>query len=393
MLYTIKYAPKKLEDCIGNKEKIEYIRQWILQWMSGKKRKPLLLWGPPGIGKTSIPYVIKEEFDFEVVEMNASELRNKKRVERVLGGSALAGTLFGKGKIILIDDADILAGRKDSGGSSAIRNFLRDSHHPVIVTASDIWDKKFTPLRSECEQVELKKISKVSIRKHLENIAKAEKLDASQDTLGQIAENAQGDIRAALNDLQSLHSSARNKEADIFRMVRGIFKARTYVDAKEAIAGDMDYELLKLWIDENISNEYDDLYDVAAAYDSLSKGDVFDGRIRRTHWKLMKYSIDLSTAGVAIAKDKVYHKFTKYDFPSYLRNMSRTVQSRAMSKSVGKKLGAKLHTSSKYARNYFPILKELCKKNYQEIMDFYGLDEDEMAFMLGTSVSKLKHQK
>ena len=61
MLYTVKYAPKKLEDCIGNKEKIEHIRQWMLQWLSGKKRKPLILWGPPGIGKTSIPYAIKED--------------------------------------------------------------------------------------------------------------------------------------------------------------------------------------------------------------------------------------------------------------------------------------------------------------------------------------------
>jgi hypothetical protein len=64
-----------------------------------------------------------------------------------------------------------------------------------------------------------------------------------------------------------------------------------------------------------------------------------------------------------------------------------------MNKSVGKKIGSKLHTSSRYARNYFPILKELGKKYSQEIMDFYELDEDEMAFILGTSVSKLKRQK
>ena len=105
----IKYAPKKLDDFIGNKEKIEYIKQWILHYLNGKNKKPLLIWGPPGTGKTSLAYAIKEEFELDLVEMNASELRNKKRVERVLGGASLANSLFGKGKIIIIDDADILA--------------------------------------------------------------------------------------------------------------------------------------------------------------------------------------------------------------------------------------------------------------------------------------------
>ncbi|MBU0527262.1 MAG: replication factor C large subunit [Candidatus Micrarchaeota archaeon] len=390
MLYTDKYAPKKVEDYIGNREKLEHIKQWILQYLTGKKRKPLLLWGPPGVGKTSIAYVLKNQFDLDLVEMNASELRNKKRVERILGGSALAESLFGRGKIILIDDADILAGRKDSGGSSAIRNFLRDSKHPVIVTAGDIWDKKFTPIRSECEPIELKRINKISLKNYLLTIVKSENLNISPEKIEEIADGAEGDVRAALNDLQSMRSSSRNKEMDIFKAVRGIFKARTYNEAKEAISGDIDYEILKLWIDENIPLEYDDPNDLSAAYDSLSKADMFDGRIRRTHWKLLKYSIDLSTAGVALAKEKVYHKFTKYAFPGYLRNMARTVQKRAMLKSIGKKLGVKLHVSSKLARDYLPIFKELGKKYPQDMMDFYSLEEDELAFILETSVSKIK---
>jgi replication factor C large subunit len=390
MLYTIKYAPKKIDDILGNKEKLEHVKQWMLQCMAGKKRKPILLWGPSGTGKTTAAYALKEEFNLDIIEMNASELRNKKRVEKVLGGATLAQSLFGQGRLILIDDADILAGRKDSGGGAALRNLLRESVHPIIVTASDIWDKKFAPLRSECEQIELKRISKVSVRKLLEKITKEESLPLSEEEVAAIAENAQGDVRAALNDLQSLRTSARNHEKDIFRVVRGIFKAQTYAEAKEALDGDIDYELIKLWVDENIPLEYDSASDVAAAYDSLSKGDVFDGRIRKTHWKLLKYSIDLSTAGVALAKKGVYHKFTKYQFPSYLRNMSRTIASRAMKKAIGKKLGSKLHTSARYARNYFPIFKEMGKKHAQEIMDFYELDEDEMAFIMETSVSRIK---
>ena len=390
MLYTVKYAPKKLDEIIGNNEKIEYIRQWILQIMNGKKRKPLLIYGPPGTGKTSIAYALKQEYDLDIVEMNASELRDKKRVARILGAAGLASSLFGQGKIILIDDADILAGRADYGGAGAIKSVLVESPYPIIVTATDVWDKKFTPLRSECEKIELKKISKVSIRTLLHEIAKKESLKLSDERIDDISEAAEGDVRAALNDLQSLHIGSRNKEQDIFKVVRGIFKARTYAEVQEATEGDIDYEIIKLWVDENIPNEYDNLEDVAEAFNYLSKADIFDGRIRKTYWKLLKYSIALSTAGVALAKKRVYHKFTKYSFPSYLSNMARTVQSRAMLKSIGRKIGSRLHVNSSTAREYLPIFKELGKKHQDELMQYYDLDEAEIAFILGTSVTKTR---
>ncbi len=390
MLYTVKYAPKKLEDILGNGEKIEQTKQWMLHWLSGRRRKPLLIWGPPGIGKTAMAYVLKSQFDLDLLEMNASELRNKKRVERVLGGSSLAGSLFGRTRLVLIDDADVLAGRKDSGGSTAIKNFLKEFPCPTIVTATDIWDKKFSPIRGECEKIEMKRVSKVSIRKLLERIAKTEKLEIAEEKIHAIAENAAGDVRAALNDLQSCVPTSRTHEKDIFQIIRGILKAGTYADVREAISGDIDYDSLKLWIDENIPNEYKAADDVAAAYDSLSKADVFDGRIRKTNWKLLKYSIDLSTAGVALAKSNVYNHFTKYSFPSYLRSMARTMERRAMLKSIGRKIGVRVHAGGKEALVYLPLIKEYGKKHAADVMDFYGLDEDEMAFIMETSVSRIK---
>jgi len=390
MLYTTKYAPKKLNEIIGNKDKIDQVKQWMLSWINNKKRKPLLIWGAPGVGKTSIAYALKNEFDADIIEMNASELRNKKRVQRVLGGSSLASTLFGNLRLVLIDDADILAGRKDSGGSNAITAFLKEAPCPIIVTATNIWDKKFGTIRNECEKIEMKRINKLSLRNLLKNIATKENLDLSDELVQKIADNSNGDVRAALNDLQSLIPSSRMHEEDIFRTIRNIFKASTYSDAKEAIKGDIDYELIKLWIDENIPNEYHDADDIAAAYDSLSMADIFDGRIRKTYWKLLKYSIDLSVAGVALAKKKSYNQFTKYNFPSYLRNMASTVSRRATLKSIGLKIGRKLHVNRKTAIEFLPFIKEAGKSHSEEIVNFYDFSSDELAFVLGTSVSRLK---
>ncbi|MBD3210444.1 replication factor C large subunit [Candidatus Micrarchaeota archaeon] len=390
LLLTDKYAPKKLDDVVGNNERLGHVRQWILKWMSGKNAKPLLIWGPPGVGKTSIAYTLKEEYDLELLEMNASELRSKKRVDRVLGGSALASTLFGAMRLVLIDDADVLAGRRDSGGSSAITRFLREAPCPIIVTATDIWDKKFAPIRNECDKLDMKRINKASVRKLLKEIANREDMEISPETIAEIAERSNGDLRAALNDLQTRSPSQRTHEKDIFQVVRAILKARTYAEAREAIRGDIDYDSVKLWLDENIPNEYQSKEDIASAYEALSMADLFDGRIGRTRWSLLKYSIDLSVAGVALAKDGVYRHFTKYSFPGYLRNMARTVEKRAMLKSIGRKIGRKVHTNARDARQYLPLLKEYGEKHAQELMDFYEFDEGELAFIMGTSVSRIK---
>jgi replication factor C large subunit len=390
MLYTSKYAPKKIAEIIGNAEKMEHVRQWFLQWTNGKKRKPLLVWGPPGTGKTAIAYALQGEFGLDILELNASELRNSKRVARVLGGASLAGSLSGRQRVVLVDDADVLAGRKDSGGGTAIRDFLRECPGPAIVTATDAWDKKIAPIRGECETVELRRISKISIRNLLGKIARLEGLGISGEALDAIAENASGDVRAALNDLQCLAPTARNHDKDIFITLRSILKANSYGQVREALEGEFDYEMLKLWIDENIPNEYKSRQDIAAAYRYLSLADVFDGRIKRSNWKLLKYSIDLSTAGVAIAKKGVYHQFTKYVFPEYLRSMSGTVAKRAILNALGRKIGAKLHVNSHVAREYLPLIKEQCGRHPDDVLGLYALDDDELAFIMETSVSRIK---
>lgn len=388
--YAVKYAPKKLEEMLGNEEKLDYVRQWILQWLAGKKRRPLLVYGPPGVGKTSLAYALKEQYELDLIEMNASELRNRSRIDRVLGGSTLAGSLFGKGKIILIDDADVLAGKADFGGGAAISGILRESAVPIIVTAGDIWDKKLSGIRAECDPVELKKISKVGIRKLLDRVAREEKLALSEERINAIAEGAEGDMRAALNDLQAMQPTSRSREKDIFQQVRGIIKAESYSAVREILGYETDYDTLKLWIDENIPYEYEQKEEVAAAYDSLSKADVFDGRIRKSRWVLLRYSIDLATAGVALAKVKAYRKFTKYQFPGFLRSMSATVARRALLKSIGTKIGEKVHENRKEALDCLPLLKAAGALDSLSLMEYYEFSEDELAFVLETSAAKLK---
>ncbi len=389
MLFTQKYSPKKLAEILGNEEQLAKVKQWILNWMNGVRKKPLLIYGAVGTGKSSVANVLMQEFNLELIEMGANELRNRERVEKILLNATLAGSLSGRKKIFLIDDVDAFQ-RSDSGGIPAIAKLLRESNQPIILTAMNAWDKKIATMRTESELLEFKKVGKTSIKLLLKKITEKEKLAVDDIRIDTIAENCNGDVRSAINDLQGQSTSQRDRDKDIFERIRTIFKSDKYEDAKKAVSGDVDYDLLKLWVDENIPIEYENLDDRAMAYYYLSRADQLEGRIRHSHWGYLKYSLDFVSAGISLSKKNIYRKFTKYSFPNYLRQMASTVSTRAILKSIGKKIGEVTHTNARDARIFIPILKEFGMKNTEGVMLHYKFTEDEMAFVIGTSVENLK---
>ena len=98
MNWLEKYKPKKLSEVLVSKDKILNLKRFILE------RKPVILYGPTGSGKTSFVYALANELDYDVFEINASDQRNKENIDSIVRPSSLEGSLFGKGRIILIDD-------------------------------------------------------------------------------------------------------------------------------------------------------------------------------------------------------------------------------------------------------------------------------------------------
>ena len=92
---TRKYAPMKLDDIIGNEEAKEAAKKWIAALLHGKQEKPLMVYGPPGIGKTSMAYALANEFGLEILEISSNTLRNKASLERSIRPAFYTKTLFG----------------------------------------------------------------------------------------------------------------------------------------------------------------------------------------------------------------------------------------------------------------------------------------------------------
>jgi len=55
-MWSEKYRPQIISDMVGNEEPRAAIMEWFAKWKKGTK--PLLVVGPPGIGKTTIGYLL-----------------------------------------------------------------------------------------------------------------------------------------------------------------------------------------------------------------------------------------------------------------------------------------------------------------------------------------------
>ncbi len=408
LLWVEKYRPQNLSNLVGNTRIIGRLGEWTLEFKRGEaKKRALLLHGPPGSGKTSAALALSGELGFELVETNASDVRTKDAVERKVGFASSLASLNpeSKGKIILIDEVDGIHGRSDFGGLAAVKKIIRESKEPVILLANDAWGLP-ADFRALCELLEFKRIDRRAILKVLKKIAEEEGVEADEKVLSIISSNANGDLRSAINDLQSLGQGGRiavsdvsslfmrDSELSIFKALAQIFKTDSCDRAREAMfESDEDPETLFNWISENVPLEYEDPADLARAYHYLSRADIFLGRIRkRQDWRLLGYASDLMSCGVAVSKKKRYNKFIRYKYPQRFAMLARTRARRNLVGEIATKISLRCHVSTRLAATEFiPLLESLFQEvgRAAELSSYFGFGPKDIEFFQPESAKKI----
>jgi len=254
---------------------------------------------------------------------------------------------------------------------------LENSVFPVVLTVQDVWDKKLSTIRSKCFLIEFKGMNYLSIFNALKKVCDGEKLPYNEDALKSLARRCGGDLRAAVNDLQSLErvdAASINTLSDRGRvesMFDGLFKVLKGKDTAVALTAfdnvEEDDNERVLWVDENLPKEYKDK-DLARAYNCLSRSDVFRGRImRRQHWHFLFHASVLMTAGICAAKDERSSGFTKYSPPQRLLKIWRANMKYGARKSIAEKIALATHCSKKRAIASMPLFKSFSKDFVDEL--------------------------
>ncbi len=368
MPWTEIYRPKKLSEIKGQEEAIEKMRKFLHNFGEGKKA--IILYGPTGTGKTTLAYVVAAEINSEIFELNASDLRDRNRLNEVLRPAIEQKSLTNERKIILVDEVDGIS-KDDFGGLSELIDLIETTSCPIILTANDIWGKNFSPLRKQCEVVQFKEIDYKTIKDVLSLILKKENKSLDVNILTGISIKAKGDMRAAINDLQiasgmedpfKILENDRNKETDIFNALRLIFKDKPNDNTLRIFDSvNMPIDQIMLWIEENIPAEYKG-EELQKAYNALSLADVFKGRIyKQQYWRFLVYENILLSYGIAAAKDGVKRGFTNYKKPERVLKIWLNNQRIAKKVSISKKYAEYAHIGEKRAIHEFPLLKYILK--------------------------------
>jgi replication factor C large subunit len=381
MTWVEKHKPKSFDDVIGQ-ENLGKLRYAIVN------KKPVLLSGITGIGKTSSVYALAKDMNYEVVEINASDVRNKEGINSVIGNAMKQQSLFYKGKIILIDEIDGLSGMKDRGGVQALSALL-SNNVSVVMTTNDAYSDKIKPIKKKSELIEFNELKHFDILKVLQKILAIEKINYDKDILNEIAMNSGGDLRGAINDLQVLSAgkeildkiegiSEREKKKVIFEVLKKVFKSENIFEVLGCLRDtNINLDEFFLWLDENLPKEFFG-NDLVEAYEKLSRSDVFNGRIRNQRWRLLLYRDNLMTCGVNVSKSSVNPRFVGYKRSGRILKIWLNNMKSKHKKNIIEKSKSEMHVSKKkFEKEILPYMKVICRNGGSD----FGLEREEVEWL------------
>lgn len=370
----------KISDFVGNESSRKKVIEWLVKWSDGSK--PLLLVGPPGVGKTSFVHALCRELDIDLIELNASDTRNKNLLAQVISPIFSNSSLTGKNFLLFLDEMDGISKREDSGGLDFLIDLFKEPSIRVIMAANK-------------SNESIKKISKVSktitfspippklSMLYLDKILRLQ--NASMDVEDRIAvvRNSFGDIRYLLNAAQAMkagYATTKNPvvDIDVENMIGKFFSATTFEEALDIVQrADISYsdprfgqssedrrkDILSAFFSSIVMSKTD-IPTLAVLLDRLSELDVVLGRsLAIRNWKILRYFPLILTKSLFHESRNKYIRYNRYSIG--FENMGIFSRAQGLRKTL-QILAQYFHTSrSTFGSFYFEPLRQVLSNSNQ----------------------------
>jgi len=399
----------KLSDFIGNENSRKKVVEWLSKWSNGSK--PLLLVGPPGVGKTSFVHALCREFDIDLVELNASDTRNKNMLAQILYPIFSNASLTGKDFLLFLDEMDGISNREDSGGLDFLIDLFAEPSIRVIMVANKPTEaiKKISKVSKTINFSPIPpRLSMLYLDKVLRN--RNSSMDANDRIT--VVRNSLGDIRSLLNSAQVMiagYSTAKNPstEIDVEDMINQFFTSSTFEEALAIInRADISYsdprfgqssedrrkDILGAFFSSIVMSKID-ISTIAALLDRLSELDVILSRsLVMRNWKIMRYFSSILAKSLFHESRNRYIRYNRYSIG--FENMGIFSRAQGLRKTL-RILAQYFHTSrSNFGSQYFALLMQILARTdtYEDLIRSTITSEKE-ADVLVREVSRVENSR
>lgn len=367
-MWSDKHRPQSISDMIGNEEARTVLVEWFAKWKKGTK--PILLVGPPGIGKTTIANLSGKQFGYDMISLNASDVRSKSRISEVL--NPVLGNISVLGSpMIFVDEVDGIHGRADFGGAEALIKILKEPTVPIVLAANSDTSTKMKSIKKTTKTIYFRPLPPRLLRLHLENILKMEGEKLSPGSLIKIIADSRGDIRSMINSAQALvggfnpQTEKSFETLDVESGVNAFFKANSLDEARSVIYSmsiDPREKINAFYssiITSNLSQQ-----DMAKMLEVISKADMLYGKIFKTQeWRLLRY---LDEILLGLYQKGISVRYSQYNLSWPILNRLRW-DGRSL-KALAEVMAKKFHISkSVFATFYLPYILFMIKNKKLEL--------------------------
>lgn len=349
LMWSEKYRPRTISSMVGNEQSRSDVQKWFSTWKRGTK--PLLLTGPPGIGKTTISRILSAQYGYDIVELNASDTRSKSRLagilDPIIDNQGLADQMM-----IFLDEVDGIHGRSDYGGGQALLSMLNKVTIPTILAANSESVGKMQGFIKISRHVRFHPIPPRLMRVYLNHVLNKEGVIISPGVLIRIVAESRGDVRSMLNIAQSLMSDfdiqtvESFQESSVEEGIDAFFKAKSVAEAASVLNSmRMDpREKINAFYSSVVTSPLDPK-NLSRMLNIISKADMLHGRIMRTqNWRLLRY---LNAILLPLYQEDMPVRYAQYNLPFPILNKIR-FEGRAR-RELNQYVGRHLHMSGSAA--------------------------------------------